>query len=175
MSIVSANQSFSASASGIAIQNLFSKWEAAMDTNLLGFGRNVTLHLKPAKQACPDVNCSFNSFYKRYMGTNNKVCETCKGQGFLIEPRQSIYIANIRWTDEPFNESTRNIEEQHVVGRMGANFARTKMNFGATSHIREAIGATIDGIDVELFDEPRFTGFGGRVKYVVAVWKVVNR
>ena len=58
---------------------------------------------------------------------------------------------------------------------MGANFARTKMNYGAMEHIKDAVGATIDGIEVELFDEPRFSGFGGQLKYVVALWKVSNR
>lgn len=175
MSTVTPNQSFNALASGSVIQNLFGRWEQAMDTNILGFGRDVVIHLQPAKQQCPDTDCNFNSFYKKYTGSNNKVCALCKGQGFLLEPRQVTYTANIRWTDEPFNESTRNIEEQHVVGRMGANFCRTKMVVEAIPHIREAVGATIDGIEVELFDEPRPTGFGGQLKYTVCLWKVSNR
>ena len=109
------------------------------------------------------------------MGANNKVCEVCKGQGFLIEPRQTVYVANIRWTDEPFNESTRHIQERHIVGRLGQNFCRTKMQVTARDHVRQSVGATIDGIDVELFEEPRVTGFNGSLLYVVSWWKVANR
>ena len=109
------------------------------------------------------------------MGTNNKICEDCKGQGFVVEPRQTVYKANLRWTDEPFNESTRNIQEIGTPGRLGSNFLRMKTVQVSQVHIRESIGASVDGINLELFEEPRYTGFGGQLLYVISWWKVVNR
>ena len=176
MAIIVNNQSFSPNASGITISGLAGDFRTAMDTVLLGLGRDITIHLPPGKNACPDVNCVFNSTYKRYTGANGKICDTCKGQGFLIEPMQTIYLANIRWTNEPFNETTRDIEEQHVVGRIKQNFVRTKTVAIAFDHIIQSIGATIDGIDVELYQEPRRTGFGAApLLYTVAWWKAMNR
>ena len=147
-----------------------------MDTVLTGLGRDITIHLPPSKSPCPDITCKFNSTYQRYVGTNGKICETCRGQGFLVEGNQTIYIANIRWTDEPFNESTRNIQEAFPPGRLGANFVRTKTVASSMDHLRQSVGATVDGINVELFMEPRFTGFGAApLLYTITWWKVVNR
>ena len=175
MAIILNNQTFNPSASGDAIQGLTDDFHAAMDTVLLGMGRDVIIHLPPAKSPCPSPDCVFNSFYKRYMGTNEKVCEACKGQGFVVETRQTVYLANLRWTDEPFNESRRNIEEKQAVGRMGQNFLRMKTVASSHDHIRQSIGATVDTINCELFEEQRYTGFGGQLLYVVSWWKVVNR
>ena len=83
--------------------------------------------------------------------------------------------ANLRWTDEPFNESTRNIQEIGTPGRLGSNFLRMKTVQVSQVHIRESIGASVDGINLELFEEPRYTGFGGQLLYVISWWKVVNR
>lgn len=146
-----------------------------MDTVLTGLGRDITIHLPPSKSPCTDVDCKYNSTYQRYTGTNGKICETCRGQGFLVESRQTIYIANIRWTAEPFNEST-GVQEKFPAGRVGVNFVRTKTVATSKDHIRESIGATIDTTNVELFREPRQTGFGrDPLLYVISWWKVVNR
>ena len=176
MAIIPNSQSFSANASGITVSALAGDFRTAMDTVLLGLGRDITIHLPPGKNACPDVSCVFNSTYKRYTGANGKICNTCKGQGFLIEPMQTIYLANIRWTNEPFNENSRNIEEKHVAGRVAANFCRTKTVATSVNHVRQSIGATIDGVDVELFQEPRTTGFGAApLLYTISWWKAINR
>lgn len=146
-----------------------------MDTVLVGLGRNITIHLPPSKGPCPDITCKYNSTYQRYIGTNGKICETCKGQGFLVEGRQTIYVANIRWTSEPFNQAT-NILEKFPAGRVGVNFVRTKTVASSKDHVRESIGATIDGNNVELFREPRTTGFGASpLLYLISWWKVVNK
>ncbi len=175
MAIIPNAQSFPTLASGTLI-NLAPTFQNTIDTVLTGLGRDITIHLPAGKSPCPDVTCKFNSTYQRYTGSGGKICETCKGQGFIVEPRQTIYIANIRWTNEPFNESTRNIQEVFEPGRLGANFIRTKTVAVSLDHIRESIGATIDGINVELFREPRQTGFGrAPLLYLVSWWKVVNR
>ncbi len=175
MAIIPNSQSFNPAASGTLISSLSAQFHASMDTVLVGMGRDVTIHLPPTKTPCPSSECVFNSFYKRYMGTNEKICEACKGQGFVVETRQTVYTANLRWTDEPFNESRRNIEEKQPVGRMGQNFLRMKTVAVSHDHIRQSIGATVDTINCELFEEPRYTGFGGQLFYVISWWKVVNR
>jgi hypothetical protein len=176
MAIIPNNQSFSVNASGVVLSSLVGDFKTAMDTVIIGLGRDITIHLPPSKSPCADVTCKYNSTYQRYIGTNGKVCETCKGQGFLVENNQTVYTANIRWTNEPFNESTTNIQEVFEPGRLGANFIRTKTVASSINHIRTSIGATIDGVNVELFREPRQTGFGPTpLLYAVAWWKVVNR
>ena len=175
MAIIPNSQSFGLLASGQII-NLKTDFQTNIDTVLVSLGRDITVHLPPSKSACPDVTCVYNSTYQRYIGTNGKICETCKGQGFLVENNQTIYIANIRWTNEPFNESTRNIQEVFEPGRLGSNFARVKTVASSKAHLRQSIGATIDGVNVELFREPRHTGFGAApLLYVISWWKVVNR
>lgn len=175
MGLISNNQSFYPGASGLiggtSLENTF---RSAMDSVLVGLGRDVTIHLPPAKTPCISSDCKYNSTYQRYIGDDGKICETCRGQGFTIEPRWTIYRANIRWTDEPFNEA-RTILEKHEAGRINQNFVRTKLVASAHDHIRESVGATIDGIEVELFEEPRLTGFGNQLLYTVCWWKKVNR
>jgi len=176
MAIIPNNQSFSVNASGVVLSSLVGDFKTSMDTVILGLGRDITIHLPPTQNPCPDITCKFNSTYQRYIGTNGKICETCKGQGFLIETRQTVYTANIRWTNEPFNENTRNTEEIFPPGRLGVNFVRTKTVNVSRDHVRQSIGATIDGTNVELVREPRDTGFGpSPLIYVVAWWRVVNR
>lgn len=171
MAIIPNAQSFPTLPSGNLI-NLASTFKNTIDTVLTGLGRDITIHLPASKNPCPDVACVFNSTYGRYTGSSGKICETCKGQGFIIETRQTIYIANIRWTNEPFNQ----IEEISVAGRMGVNFVRIKTVASSKTHIRKSIGATIDDVNVELFREPRHTGFGKEpLLYVISWWKVVNR
>jgi len=174
MTIVSNSQSFGTLPSG-QILNLRSDFKDTMDTILVSLGRDITIHLPATKSPCTDVSCKFNSTYKRYIGTDGKICTACKGQGFLVEPRQTIYKANIRWTNEPFNESTSNIQEKFEPGRVGVDFVRTKTVVASKDHVRESVGATIDGVNVELFREPRQTGFGEPVLYLIAWWKIVNR
>lgn len=175
MGLIPNNQSFIAGASGTvggtALENQF---QTAMDAVVIGLGRDVTVHLPPAQMECTAPGCTFNPFYQKYATPSGALCEVCRGQGFIIEPRWTIYRGNIRWTEEPYNEA-RSIQEKHEPGRLGQNFVRTKMNVAAFDHLKQSIGATIDGVDVELHEEPRKTGFGSRLLYTVAWWKVANR
>jgi len=175
MAIIPNSQSFPTLPSGNLI-DFKPAFQNSMDTVLVGLGRDITIHLPASKSACPDVNCKYNSTYQRYIGTNGKICETCKGQGFLVENNQTVYVANIRWTEEPFNESTRNTQETFAPGRKGANFVRTKTVYSSIDHLRQSVGATIDEVNVELFREPKRTGFGkAPLLYAITWWKVVNR
>jgi hypothetical protein len=167
-------QTFATAASGALDQtSLAEQFREAMDTVLLTCGRDVIVHLPPSKLPCVSSDCVFNSFYKKFVSQAGKVCETCRGEGFIIEPRHTTYIANIRWTNEPYYNP--NGEERAVAGRIGADFVRTKMVKEAFNHIKQARGATVDSIQVELLEEPRLTGFAGSLFYCVAWWKVAGR
>lgn len=174
MTLVNNLQTFSSGASGV-FNTSGEAFKKAMDTVLQDLGREITLHLPPAKSACSDPGCTYDSFYGRNVSIDGQVCQLCKGQGFTYETRQTIYMANIRWTDEPFNNQSKRIEEEQAAGRLGADFVRTKTVATAHDHIRQSIGANIDGINVELFEEPRYTGWGQQILYVIAWWKKVNR
>jgi len=174
MPLIPNSQTFHASASGTDISAMADNLQECMDSVLLGAGRNITVHLPAGKTPCSSSSCVFDSLYKRYIGENGILCEVCKGQGFIVEPRYTLYVANIRWATEPFNQSSRGTEELYSPGRLGANFVRTKMVASAYDHIKESIGATIDGRNVELFEEPRQTGFGDNLFYTVCWWKANN-
>jgi hypothetical protein len=175
MGYISNNQSFIAGASGtVGGTTLENQFRTAMDGVLIGLGRDITIHLPPSQDPCTAPGCTFNPFYQRYTGVSGIFCEVCKGQGFVLEPRWTTYRANIRWTDESMNGS-KDTRETSEVGRQGQNFVRTKTVASAYNHIKESIGATIDGVDVELHEEPRYTGFGSQVLYTISWWKVANR
>jgi hypothetical protein len=177
MGYISNGQSFMAGASGVigtSVQQ--DAFQTSIDAVLVGLGRDITLHLPPAKAPCTSADCKFNSFYKRWVTTTGQPCESCRGNGFILEPRYTSYRANIRWTNEPYNQGNSQQEADYQqFGRVGVDFCRTKMVVAAYDHIKESVGATIDGTNVELFDEPRKTGFGNRLMYTVAMWKVANR
>jgi len=172
MSIVPNSQSFSPQASGTLVSSLASRFKAGMDTVLLG-GRDITLHLPPAKTACP-FGCKFNSTYNRFLGLDGKMCRTCKGQGFLVEPRQTIYRANIRWTNETL-ASKRAGGEDTPAGRISENLIRTKTVIESLNHIKQALSADIDGTNCILWEEPRPHGWGGQLFYVTSFWQKSNK
>ena len=172
MSLIGNLQTFTAGASGIIGVDAKAQFKRGMDIVMVDLGRDITVHLEESRSQCSDPNCSYDAFYKRYVSTNGQVCQTCRGQGFFLEHRYTVYRANIRWTNEPFNNS-RTIEEADSIGRIGVNFCRTKTVESSFDHIRSSNGATIDGENVELVRPPRKIAFGD-VIYTVAWWKIVN-
>lgn len=175
MAIINNLQTFVSGASGVVntTDQIFKK---SMDTVINDLGRDITIHLPPSKAPCPSADCRFDSFYKKYVSANNSICSECKGVGFYYENRRTIYKANIRWSDLPFNESSSFSESLNMeAGRIGVNFVRTKTVAASFDHLKQSIGATIDGIDVELFNQPRYTAWGPNLLYVVTSWRVVNR
>lgn len=172
MAIINNNQSFAVNASGTLIQAAASQFQTAMDTVLLGMGRNITLHLPPTKSRCPDPTCRFNDTYKKFMGQNGAPCRTCGGEGYFLESRQTIYIANIRWLDDPLVTAG---SEEAVGGRMYMADVRTKTVASSFNDVLNCIAAEIDGIPVKLKTEPRRTGFGGNLYYTVAFWERQNK
>lgn len=174
MSLINNLQSFSAGASGTAIQNLTPVFKTAMDSILLGMGRNISLHLQPTKTKCPSTNCRFNDTYKKFIGQNGTICRVCGGEGFKLEPRQTVYLANIRWVDETL-ASPEVGGKATPAGRMYNGDVRTKTVIESYNDIQNCIAAEIDGRPVKLKTSPRVTGFGGNLYYVVAFWEEVDK
>lgn len=172
MVLIPNNQTFSPAASGIIVTGLLPVFRAQIDTVLLG-GRDITLNLPPARQPCP-LACKFNSSYGKFIGTAGALCRGCAGQGFVFEPRQTIYRANIRHTDEPLPQ-TRGGGEDTPGGRVFEALVRTKTVIESYDHILEAVSADIDGIKYTLWNDPRQTGWGDTLLYVVTFWKKVNK
>lgn len=172
MTIVPNSQSFSPQASGTLVSSLAARFKAGIDTVLIG-GRDILVHLPPGKSVCPAA-CRFNSTYNKYIGLDGKMCRACKGQGFVMEPRQTIYRANIRWTDEPL-ASPRGGGEDTPAGRVSESLVRTKTVIESLNHLKQALSIEVDGISCTLWDEPRPTGWGNQLFYVVAFWKKNNR
>lgn len=175
MSLISNLQMFVTGASGL-INTSDQVFKKSMDTVINDLGRDIQIHLPPSKSPCSSPDCRFDSFYKKYVSSNGAVCSDCKGQGFFLEPRRTIYKANIRWTDNPYTDSTSSAEPVDMqVGRFGVNFVRTKTVAESFTNIQGSVGATIDGIDVELFHQPRYTAWGPQLLYVATYWKVTGR
>ena len=55
------------------------------------------------------------------------------------------------------------------------NYVRTKTVIQSFNHIQESLGATIDGVKVKLFQEPRKTGWAGTDLYVITWWERANK
>ena len=172
MVIVTNNQSFHASASGSLVSDLADTFKQQMDTVLLG-GRDITLHLPPKKTPC-SAGCKYNSTYKRYMGQNQALCSSCQGDGFIKQTRQTLYRANIRWTDEILDASKATSQDT-IGGRVFQSLVRTKTVIDSYDHILECEGATIDGIHCILWNDPRVTGWNGNLYYVISYWQKANK
>lgn len=168
MALIQNNQSFNAGASGIVLSSINSLFKNKMDTVLLG-GRDITLHLPPEKTVCPG-SCKFNSTYNKYIGLDGKACRTCKGEGFILEHRYTIYKANIRWINESLSD-VRGGGEDTPAGRLQENLVRIKTQSSAINHMNQSLGATIDGISCILWEQPRPHGWGGQVFYCTSMWK----
>ena len=174
MGQVTNNQTFLVS-SGVITTTVVTKFRIAMDKILIS-GPEVNIDLKPGRTKCPAVDCKFNPPYNKYMGTNNAICRSCKGQGFIFEPRWTVYKCNRRWANEPIEGAFKNQGRQATVaGQIYGNFVRIKTVVQSFNHIQQSIGATIDGLKVKLFQEPRITGFGGTNLYVISWWERANK
>lgn len=144
-----------------------------MDSVLIG-GRDITLDLKPSKNPCPSA-CKFVQAYETYVDSiTGGPCTTCRGQGFIYEQRQTVYRANIRWTNEPLDRAIKGGQDT-PGGQVPGDFVRTKTVVESYNHIVSADGATIDGVKVKMFKPPRQTGFGGQLLYVVTWWEDANK
>jgi len=172
MVLVPNNQSFAPGASGTIVTSSSTVFRTQMDSVLLG-GRNITLHLPPNKTQCP-AGCKFNSTYNKFIGVNSAICGACKGEGFILEPRQTIYRANIRWVDETL-ASPRSGGEDTPGGRVFESTVRTKTVVESYNHILNCMGADIDGVKCTLWGDPRQTGWNGQLYYVISFWKKSNK
>lgn len=166
--LISNLQSFSSYASGLIPSSARTTFKDNIDGVLYNLGRDITVHLKPAKSRCLS-GCVFNQTYKKFTNATNQICSECRGDGFILEPRQTVYRANIRWMNQPYADKGN-------ATRTEENFVRTKTVAASYDHIKDSIGATIDGINVEVYQEPRTSGFGETpLLYTIAYWKRVDR
>jgi hypothetical protein len=172
VTIVSNNQTFNAGSSGVIVNSLGNLFEQQMHTVLLG-GRDIFIDLPPGQTACP-ANCKYNSTYQRYTGNGTALCKSCGGAGFIMEQRQTVYRANIRWTDEGLNDP-RGGGEDTPAGKVYESLVRTKTHIASLNHINQSLGATIDGVKCTLWNEPRTTGWGNTLYFVVCFWKKANK
>jgi len=173
MPIVPNSQVFSPASSGLTISALAPLFKAQGDTVLIG-GRDIVLDLKPIKSPCPSA-CKFIQAYGVYVDSvTGGPCTTCRGRGFTYEQRQTIYRANIRWTNEPLDKAIKG-GQGTPAGQVPGDFVRTKTVIESYNHIVSADGATIDGIKVKMFQPPRQTGFGGTLMYVITWWEDANK
>lgn len=173
MTIVPNAQSFSPEASGTLVSDLAARFKAGADIVLLG-GRDIILDLKPLKGPCPS-SCKFIQAYGVYIDSiTGGPCQVCRGAGYVYEQRQTIYRANIRWTNQPIDKAIRGGQDT-PAGLVGGNFVRTKTVIQSYNHIISADGATIDGVKVKVYQSPRQTGFGGSLMYVITWWEDANK
>jgi len=172
MGEVSNNESFHLESSATRVSNLQDIFKREMDTVLRG-GRDISIDLPPARTECPS-SCRYNPTYKKYQGDNGAICQACKGQGFIMDPRFTTYKCNRRWTNEAYDKP-RNTGQETAGGRIVGNFVRVKTVIDSFDHIEQSIGATIDGIKVKLYKEARKTGFGNELYYVVSWWQRMGK
>lgn len=170
MAIVPNNENLTPSIPGL-ISGVQAAFKNAMDSLVSG-GGSITLDLPATRSVCPGL-CRYNATYKMYMGANGELCQECKGAGFINEPRQTVYSCNKRWTNEPLDQSETGGKDT-PAGRIYGNFVRTKTVIESFDHIQQCLGATIDNSKVKLYREPRKTGLGDQLYYVIAWWERVN-
>lgn len=172
MSIVPNNQSFDSASNSTLLSGLVGKFKIAMDTVLQG-GRNITIHLPPLKSICPSA-CKFNSAYKKFTSSTGGLCPDCRGEGYKLEQRQTIYMANIRQIKQPIDNPDGDGQDTNA-GRVSQKTVRTKTVIAAYDHIVSSIGATIDGEQYKLDTEPEKIGFGDTLLYAVTLWKKMDK
>jgi hypothetical protein len=172
MAEVSNNESFDPQSSATRVPNLQGIFKREMDT-LLRAGREIVIDLPPSRTNCP-ASCRYNPTYKKYQGSTGAICQECKGQGFLMDPRFTRYRCNRRWTNEAYDKAL-NTGQETTGGRIVGNFVRVKTVIDSFDHIERSIGATIDGVKVKLYKEPRKTGFGDQLYYVISWWERMGK
>lgn len=173
MVLVSNGETFAPGASGVTVTNRLGIFRKKMDSLLLG-GRDIVIDLSPIKTPCASSTCKFNPIYNKFVGVNQAICQACKGRGFTFEQRQVQYKCNRRWTNEPFDRPLVG-RQNNEGGRIYGNFVRTKTHIASFNFISQSLGATIDGLKVKLFQEPRKTGWNNEIFYVIAWWQRTNK
>ena len=172
MAIVPNNESFDSASDGTLLPGLVGKFKISMDTVLQG-GRYITIHLPPTKMSCGG-GCKYNSSYKKFTTTTGGLCSACRGEGFKLEQRQTIYTANIRQIKNPIEDSESGGQETNA-GKISQKIVRTKTVIASFDHISNSIGATIDGEQYKLWADPEKVGFGGTLFYCISRWKKMDK
>lgn len=171
MTLIANLQSFNTAMSGIVGVHT-TKFKDAMDALLIE-GYDLILDLPAARQECP-TGCRFNQTYKQYMDETGGKCRECKGTGFVFETRQTQYKCNRRWTNEPLDQALSG-NQATQGGRIYGNFVRVKTVIESFNHIQDSLGATLDGVKIKLYREPRKTGWANTNLYVISWWERANK
>jgi len=172
MGVITNGEGFHGNSMPNLMSSLKTKWRIAMDTIMQG-GRAITLHLPPLKSACVG-SCRYNSTYKKHMSATGGICGACKGEGFMLEQRQTSYTANIRH-EEMKLESADSGGQDTPAGRISQRVLITKTVIASYVHLQKCIGATIDGENYKLIGDLEKRAFGGTVYYVQATWRKMDK
>lgn len=171
MSLVPNSEDLTGALSGLMVAST-TRFKNTMD-GLLVDGWVITLDLPAVKLPCP-ANCTFNPTYDKYVGVNTLICPVCKGQGSVFEQRQTNYKCNRRWTNNPLDKSS-NGGQNTLGGMVFGNYVRVKTHISSFNHIQQSLGATLDGLKLKLYEEPRKTGWAGTDLYVISWWERANK
>jgi len=173
MPIIPNNESFEPTSSGLLVTQLTSIFKQRMDSVLLG-GYDITIDLPAGSSDCPDPNCRYNQTFDQWIGLDGGLCASCRGKGKIYEHRQTIYKCNRRWENKPIDRSLTG-NQATEGGRIHANVVRVKTHIASYDHIKQSLGATLDGRKIKLSEEPRKTGWGGTNLYVISWWEEANK
>lgn len=142
---------------GTALDTLY---EQMIDTTLTQFGRDIILHLEPAKNL-PAVNTdTYNPFTG---GFDKRLDDSNTGnKGYAVTPITVTYKAHIK-------HGPAIISDQTPFDLNNNQIAITTV-YGAMSDILEAKELEADGLRFLLDKGPRPIGFAS-TKYIISVWK----
>jgi len=168
MAIIANGESFSADASGIIVSRHAAIFKSKMDSVLMA-GYDFTIDLPPRSDDCPDVGCRYNQTYGQYMTLAGGLCSTCMGKGKIYEHRQTIYKCNRRWENRPIDRALTGGQATEG-GRVHADVVRIKTHIASFDHIMQSLGATLNGQKLKMIEEPRKTGWGSELFYVISWW-----
>lgn len=135
-------------------------YEQMIDTTLVQFGRDVILHIEPAKNL-PAVNAdTYNPFtggYDKRLDDDNT-----GNKGYTVTPITVTYRAHVKHGPAP-------ISDQNPFDLNTNQIAITTV-YGAMSDILESKELEVDGMRFLLDKGPRPIGFAS-TKYIISVWR----
>jgi hypothetical protein len=164
--------------------NLKEQYVTAISQIISDMGREVTIHLQPTESGCP--NCTYISIGGRSRNTYNSSnpygagpynqpfpdnvrCPVCKGQHVIKTAHTAVWRATVVVKPDEY--------EQTEGGPLPENVVLTKFRIEAWDDVKNAIRATIDGLDYDRLSEPYKRGMGNEVddlKFIECFWKRVT-
>lgn len=162
MVTVNNNQDLTAS-SGISFGSTFdSLYHSMIDNAMAEIGENITLHLPPGRTACTDSQCSYDPF----QGRATRYCPTCRGTGFIVTTRDTIYKAQI-------TVGPRELDDNNPAGRLEVNECRITTVIESYEDLRKTERFTVRGEKYQLKSGPKIVGFN-TPRYIISILERVN-